>query len=116
MHFGELVCPLLYSTHQLAQTNDAATNASKSVFFDETDKCHETSVDISTEKMIALPDVSASVAVQRRPKEVSPVLSIIAISTSLQFTYVSLTSRTLVAFVYTGLDTCESSGADDRWS
>jgi hypothetical protein len=29
---------------------------------------------------------------------------------------VSLTSRTLVAFVYTGLDTCESSGADDRWS
>jgi hypothetical protein len=38
MHFGELVCPLLYSTHQLAQANDAATNASKSVFYDETDK------------------------------------------------------------------------------
>ena len=71
MHFGELVCPLLYSTHQLAQTNDAATNASKSVFFDEVDNYHETSVEISTERMIALLEVSASVAVERRPKEAS---------------------------------------------
>ena len=42
--------------------------------------------------MAALPGVSASVAVKRRPKEVSPALSVIVISTNLQFTYVSLTS------------------------
>ena len=95
MHIGAEASPLLYSTHQLAKANDAATNASNNVSSDESDE-QESSVRISTARrdgsftryweMVALPDVSALFAVDWRPKEVSPVSSVIVISTCLQFT------------------------------
>ena len=53
--------------------------------------------------MVALPDVSALFAVERRPKEVSPVSSVIVISTSLQFTYLQLTYKYTSSSINLGL-------------
>ena len=60
-------------------------------------------------EMVALLEISALVAVERRLKEVSPVSSVIVISTKLPFTYLSLTLQIFSAFVSFGLVTCESS-------
>ena len=69
----------MYSTHHLAQANDAATNASNNISFDEPTNKNRQCVFPWRGGMVALPDVSALVAVERRPKEVSPVFSVIDI-------------------------------------
>ena len=82
-HIDAETRPLLYSTNQLAQANGAATNATKTYPLTKPTTMNHQWVFTRQGEMV---DSFTHLSAWRRPREASPVFSVIVISTKLPFT------------------------------